>query len=109
VHAHKRTANLDIDAILDAIGEMTGTELERVREAVEARRGEQTQSNVVERRNHGRGLLQLEYRANPKTGARRGPYWYFHWREGGKQRTVYVGKTEEPEKVLQEKLAELVL
>ena len=48
----------------------------------------------------------LEYRANPKTGARRGPYWYFHWRENGKQRTTYVGKTQEPEQVLQEKLAE---
>jgi hypothetical protein len=98
---------MDIDAILAAIGEMTGAELERVRELVEVRREEQAQSNVVERRSHGDGLLQLEYRANPKTGVRRGPYWYFHWREDGKQRTVYVGKTDEPEKVLQEKLAEL--
>ncbi len=32
------------------------------------------QSSVVERRIHGRGILQLEYRANPKTGTRRGPY-----------------------------------
>jgi hypothetical protein len=106
VHAHNRKDNLDIDAILDAIGQMTGAKLERVREAIEARREEQAQSNVVERRNYGRGLLQLEYRANSKTGARRGPYWYFHWREDAKQRTVYVGKTEEPEKILREKLAE---
>jgi hypothetical protein len=100
---------MDIDAILDAIGEITGADLERVRKAVEARREGLAQSNVVERRSHGDGLLQLEYRANPKTGVRRGPYWYFHWRESGKQRTIYVGKTDEPEKVLQEKLAELVL
>jgi hypothetical protein len=97
---------MELADILEAIGRMTGAELERVRETVEARREEQVQSNVVERRNYGRGLLQLEYRANSKTGARRGPYWYFHWREDAKQRTVYVGKTEEPEKILREKLAE---
>lgn len=97
---------MDLDAVLEAIGRMTGAELERVREAVEARREEQSQSNVVERRDYGRGLLQLEYRANPKTGARRGPYWYFHWREDGRQRTIYIGKAEEPEKILREKLAE---
>jgi hypothetical protein len=44
--------------------------------------------------------LQLEYRINPKTGTRRGPYWYFHYREGGRQRTRYVGKTDEPEAAL---------
>ena len=106
VHAHRREDDMELDTILDSISKMGGAKLERVREAVEARREEQAQSNVVERRNYGHGLLQLEYRTNPKTGARRGPYWYFHWREVGKQRTVYVGKTEEPEKVLREKLAE---
>ena len=38
-----------------------------------------------------RGILQLEYRANPKTGTQREPYWYFRYREGGRQRTLYVG------------------
>ena len=27
----------------------------------------------------------------------RGPYWYFHYREGGRQRTLYIGKTDNPE------------
>ena len=27
----------------------------------------------------------------------RGPYWYFHYRQGGRQRTLYIGKTENPE------------
>ncbi len=27
----------------------------------------------------------------------RGPYWYFHYREGGKQRTLYLGKTDNPD------------
>jgi hypothetical protein len=43
------------------------------------------------------GHLQLEYRVNPETGTRRGPYWMFRYHEGGKQRTMYVGKTNEEE------------
>jgi hypothetical protein len=52
--------------------------------------------------------LQLESRAyrRKKDGelTERGPYWYFHYREGGKQRTLYVGKTDNPEAVVDEKL-----
>ena len=57
------------------------------------------------RRNHGSGILQLEYRANPKTGTQRGPYWYFYWREGARKRSLYLGKTDAPEVLLDEKLA----
>ena len=95
---------MDLTAILEAISTMSGPELERVREAVEGRRETLAQSTLVERRSFGNGILQLEYRTNPNTGTTRGPYWYFHYREGGRQRTLYVGKTEEPESVLQEKL-----
>jgi hypothetical protein len=59
-------------------------------------------SSVV---NHASGILQLEYRSNPKTGTRRGPYWYFYWPEDGKQHSLYVGKTSDPEALLEEKLA----
>jgi hypothetical protein len=31
-------------------------------------------------------------RRNPRTGTERGPYWYFKYREAGRQRTEYVGK-----------------
>jgi hypothetical protein len=62
-------------------------------------------STVLERRSFGSGVLQLEYRTNPKTGTQRGPYWYFHYREGGKQHTLYVGKTDDPEAALARKLA----
>ena len=34
-----------------------------------------------------------------------GPYWYFRYHEGGKQRTLYLGKTDNPEGVLQQKRA----
>ena len=83
---------------------MNGPELERIREAVECWRETLAQSTVVERLSFGSGILQLEYRTNPKTGTQMGPYWYFHYREGGRQRTLYIGKTADPERVLIEKL-----
>ncbi len=58
-------------------------------------------STVVERRDHRNGILQLEKRAyrRKKDGklTQRGPYWYFHFREGGRQKTMYLGKTDDPE------------
>jgi len=97
---------LNLDEILQAISNLSGPELERVREAADHRRALLKQSSVVQRRNHGSGILQLEYRANPKTAKRRGPYWYFYWREGGQQRSLYLGKTDDPEVALAAKLAE---
>ena len=94
------------DEIVRAISTLSGPELNSVRKALEQRREQLLkQSTVAQRRNHGRGIFQLEYRANPKTGTQRGPYWYFYWREGGKQRSVYVGKTDDPEEVLSKKLS----
>ena len=96
---------MDLREIIEAISTMSGPELERVREGVERRRERLAQSTVIERRSFGSGILQLEYRTNPKTGTQRGPYWYFHYREEGRQRTIYVGKTDDPEGALAEKLA----
>jgi hypothetical protein len=96
---------MDLDSIVEAISAMSGPELERIRQAVNSRRERLAQSTVVERRSYGSGVLQLEYRASSKTGTTRGPYWYFHYREGGRQRTLYVGKTDDPEGTLAEKLA----
>jgi hypothetical protein len=63
-----------------------------------------------ERRNYQNGILQLEKRAYRRKKDRkltqRGPYWYFHFREGGRQRTLYFGKTDNPETVVGEKLSE---
>src|SRR3712207_3027574 len=65
-------------------------------------------SSVVERRNYQNGILQLERRAyrRKKDGGltTRGPYWYFHYRERGQQKTFYLGKTDDPEGKLDEKL-----
>jgi hypothetical protein len=99
---------LNLHEILEAISKLSGPELDRVRQAADRRSSSARlkQSTVAERRNHASGILQLECRVNPKTGTQRGPYWYFHWREGGQQRSLYLGKTEDPEEALATKLAE---
>ena len=94
-----------LDALIDSISEMDNRELDRLQAAIDHQRGtlkkESKQSTVLERREHRNGVLQLEGRAyrRKKDGERteRGPYWYFHYREGGKQRTLYLGKTDDPE------------
>ncbi len=62
---------------------------------------------VVESRPHADGLLLLEKRVfMPKTGGPpkvRGPYWTFRYHKGGKRKSLYIGKTDEPEAVLEEK------
>jgi hypothetical protein len=104
MHNNKRS----LDSLIDIIAEMDEQELDRLQAAIDHRRGGSRQSTVLERREHGNGLLQLEGRAyrRKKDGElrERGPYWYFHYREGGKQRTLYVGKTDNPEAVVDEKL-----
>jgi hypothetical protein len=94
---------LNLDEIIQAISYLSQPELGRVRNALQRRHELLKQSTVAQRRNYGRGILQLEYRTNPKTATQRGPYWYFYWREAGKQRSLYVGKTDDPEAVLEEK------
>jgi hypothetical protein len=83
--------------------------LDRVRAAVESMsRRRSGGSTVLERRSYRNGLLQSEVRTYTRkkdgTEVRRGPYWYFHYREDGKQKTLYIGKTEEPETVVDSKL-----
>ena len=73
---------MDLAAIVEAVSNMSGPDLECVRQAVDSRQDRFAQSTVVERRSYGSGILQLGLRANPKTGTQRGPYWYFHYREG---------------------------
>jgi hypothetical protein len=99
---HNKTGN-SVDAIVATIAQVDEQELNRLQAALDQRRGElkNKQSTVLERREYRNGLLQLEGRTyqRKKDGQlkQRGPYWYFHYREGGKQRTLYVGKTDNPE------------
>ena len=93
----------NIDSFLDTLAEMDEQELDRLQAALDRRRGElkKKQSTVLERREYQNGILQLEGRTyqRKKDGELRemGPYWYFHYREGSRQRSLYIGKTDKPE------------
>jgi hypothetical protein len=92
---------LTADALIERLDDMDDEELDRLQAAIDQRRrqlagdGEMpaagASSTVVERRDYGSGVLQLEKRGES------GPYWYFHLRKGGRQKTVYLGKTDAPE------------
>jgi hypothetical protein len=99
MHINRRS----VVGIIDSIAELDEQELARLQAAIDCRRSslKTKQSTVVERREYRNGVLQLEGRAyrRKKDGelTERGPYWYFHYRDGGRQRTLYVGKTGNPE------------
>ena len=88
-------------ALIESLDAMDDEELDRLQAAIDRRRRELARnevppaagasSTVVERRAYGSGVLQLEKRGES------GPYWYFHHRKDGKQKTVYLGKTDAPE------------
>ena len=102
---HNKT--VDADTIIAALPTLDAEELNRVRAAVESMSRRSGGSTVLERRSYRNGLLQSEVRTYTRkdgTEIRRGPYWYFHYRQDAKQKTLYIGKTEEPERVVDSKL-----
>jgi hypothetical protein len=103
---HKARRDLMADmltaaALIERVDTMDEDELDRLQAAIDRRRRQLAgnevlptggaSSTVVERRAYGSGVLQLEKRGES------GPYWYFHHRKDGKQKTVYLGKTNAPE------------
>ena len=105
-HCYTMCMHNNTDSIVATIAQIDAREFDRLQAALDRRRGElkegeKKQSTVIERREHRNGVLQLEGRAyrRKKDGelTEMGPYWYFHFREGGKQRTLYLGKTNNPE------------
>jgi len=104
------------EQIAAATDEQLERELSRIRRELDRRkpnvsnvidaRAWPTPSDVLEGRPHEDGWLQLERRWYVgKDGHRtlRGPYWYFRYHEDGKQRKIYLGKTDDPESKLSEK------
>ena len=95
------------DTIIASIEALDDRELDQLQALINRRRSALRQSTVLERRGYRHGILQLEsrtYRRKDGEQTERGPYWYFHYRQGGRQRTLYVGKTDNPETVLDEKI-----
>src|SRR5215211_7917225 len=95
--------HMNIDPIIPLIEQMSAEQLDQLQQVIHRRRQQMADgplSTVVERRDYRNGVLQLEKRAyRRKDGqlTQRGPYWYFHFREGGRQRTKYLGQTDDPE------------
>jgi hypothetical protein len=104
--------HINMETIISQVERMNVEELDRLQETIDRRReqiGHKPVSTVVERRDYRNGVLQFEKRAyRRKDGGltERGPYWYFHFREGGTQRTLYIGKFDNPETVVDDKLGE---
>lgn len=111
---------MGLEEIIEQIESMDRGELERLQEALRRRRrdlGEEGPegdertpvSDVKEYRPHADGYLQFEvrrYRRKDGSLKEHGPYWYFRYHEGGRQRTLYLGKTDDPESVLARKRTE---
>ena len=109
---------MGVEEIIETVKSMDREGLERLEEAVKSRRRELGDevpqkrtpvSDVLKYRPHADGYLQYEIRRYVrKDGSvkEHGPYWYFRYHKGGKQKTLYLGKTDNPEGVLQQKRAE---
>ena len=95
--------HMSMEFLISGINQANAEQLDQLQQAINRRRQQVADgplSTVVERRDHRNGVLQLERRAyRRKDGqlTQRGPYWYFHYREGGRQKTMYLGKTDDPE------------
>ena len=92
-----------METLISGINQANAEQLDQLQQAINRRRQQVADgplSTVVERRDYQNGVLQLEKRAyRRKDGGltERGPYWYFHFREGSRQKTMYVGQTDNPE------------
>jgi hypothetical protein len=105
--------HIPTDPIISLVEQMNTNQLHQLQEAIDRRRqqlADRPLSTVVERRDYQNGVLQLERRAyrHKKDGGvtQRGPYWYFHFREGGRQKTMYLGKTDYPEAKVEQIMTE---
>src|SRR5215217_6293517 len=95
------TDTLSTADLIERVEEMDAGVLDRLQAAIDRRRSELAgeevlpsagpSSTVIERRAYDSGVLQLEKRGES------GPYWYFHHRKDGMQKTIYLGKTDAPE------------
>jgi hypothetical protein len=101
--------HINMDVIISLIQQANTQQLDHLQQAINRRRQQikdKPLSTVVERRDYQNGVLELESRAyRRKDGGltTRGPYWYFHYREGGQQKTLYLGKMDAPEGKVDEK------
>lgn len=108
-----REDSLDLTRMIEGLKHLDVKDLVRLRDEVSLRLqeiGEEQSpvSGVLEYRPYADGTLQAEvrryYRKNGSV-KEQGPYWYFRYHEGGKQKKLYLGRTEDPEGELTRKRA----
>jgi hypothetical protein len=105
---------MDVEGMISRLKDLDREELVRLDDAVKRRLreiggGGTPVSDVLEYRPHADGYLQHEVRRYlRKDGSvkEHGPYWYFRYHEGGRQRTLYLGRTDDPKEELERKRAE---
>ena len=99
----------DVEAVISDLRELDRGDLERVEAELKRRlreierdgeAGRPPVSGVLRYKAHEDGYLQAETRTYiRKDGStvERGPYWYFRFHENGRQKKIYLGKTDDPE------------
>lgn len=103
-----REDSLDLERMIEGLKHLDVRDLLRLRDQVSLRLqelGEEQSpvSGVLEYRPYADGTLQAEVRRYyRKDGSvkEQGPYWYFRYHEGGRQKKLYLGKTDDPESIL---------
>ncbi len=98
-------SSVDLERMLSGLKDLDRDELIRLRDNLDRRLrefGEESPpvSGVLEYRSYADGTLQAEVRRYyRKDGSvkEQGPYWYFRYHEGGRQKKLYLGRTDDPE------------
>jgi hypothetical protein len=114
--AHKARRPVSVEEIISDLEDLDRGQLARVEIALKRRlrklgaegSGGQPISGVIEYRPYADGTLQAEVRYHVRkdgSAKEQGPYWYFRYHEGGKQKKLYLGKTDDPEGELARKRA----
>lgn len=101
----RQESSVDLERMLSGLKDLDRDDLICLRDNLDGRLrelGEESPpvSGVLEYRPYADGTLQAEVRRYyRKDGSvkEQGPYWYFRYHEGGKQKKLYLGRTEDPE------------
>ena len=96
---------MDLERMIAGLEDLDRVELEHLEKALNRQLGKIRQesppvSGVLEYRPYADGTLQAEIRRYIRkdgSAKEQGPYWYFRYHEGGKQKKLYLGRTDDPE------------
>lgn len=113
VRVHYRRS-MNLEQMISDLQNLDRDDLVRLRDDLDKRLRELSEesppvSGVLEYRPYADGTLQAEvrrYYRKDGSAKEQGPYWYFRYHEEGKQKKLYLGRTDDPEGALARKRAE---